>query len=210
MILIWGTRGRTATLSNGEFFCPDCNGRHSYALQEVKRWFTFFFIPIFPMGSLGEYVECGRCRATYNRRVLELVPERARRELQAAFAIAAKRVMFKLALADGEVDAGEVAQIARIFGNLSGRAVDPEEITGELEAARADTGSVADYLQSVAPQLNDTGKELVMRAAISISKADGTVDARELEQIHALVPALDLLRPYANGILAEEGLPRLS
>ena len=45
-----------------------------------------------------------------------------------------------------------------------------------------------------------------MRAAISVAKADGHLDETEISEIHALVPALDLPRPYANGIFAEEGL----
>lgn len=206
MILIWGTKGRTKATDTGDFHCPDCNHRRDYALQEVKRWFTFFFIPIFPMGTLGQYVECGTCRATYNERVLEMDPERARAEFEAAFSIAAKRVMFKLALADGEVDQSEIDQIALAFSNIAKREIDAGDIAAELEAARADTQSVTDYLRAVAPQLNDTGKELVMRAAISVAKADGHVDDTEVAQLHELVPALSLPRAYANGIFVEEGL----
>lgn len=206
MILIWGTKGRTSAAGEGDFYCPDCNSRHRYTLQEVKRWFTFFFIPIFPMGKLGDYVECNTCRATFNQRVLHMDPDRARAEFEAAFSVAAKRVMFKMALADGAVDEAEIAQITRAFSNIAKREIDPGDIEAEIEAARADTATVADYLRSVAPQLNDTGKELVMRAAIAVAKADGHVDDSEVAELHALVPALDLPRPYANGIFAEEGL----
>ncbi len=206
MILIWGTKGRTSAAGEGEFYCPDCNARHNYTLQEVKRWFTFFFIPIFPMGKLGEYVECGTCKATYNERVLQMDPDRARAEFEAAFSVAAKRVMFKMALADGDIDDAEVAQITQAFSNITKREIDAGDIAAELEAARADTSSIADYLRAVAPGLNDTGKELVMRSAIAVAKADGHVDDSEVAELHALVPALDLPRPYANGIFAEEGL----
>lgn len=206
MILIWGTKGRTSAAGEGEFYCPDCNSRHAYTLQEVKRWFTFFFIPIFPMGKLGEYVECGACKATYNERVLQIDPERARDELEAAFSVAAKRVMFKMALADGEIDDAEISQIVQAFSNIAKREIDAGDIAAELEAARSDTGTVTDYLRAVSPQLNDTGKELIMRSAIAVAKADGHVDDSEVSQLHELVPALDLPRAYANGIFAEEGL----
>jgi uncharacterized membrane protein YebE (DUF533 family) len=206
MILIWGTKGRTSAAGEGEFYCPECRTRHAYTLQEVKRWFTFFFIPIFPMGQLGQYVECDTCKATYNERVLEMDPDRARAQFEAAFSVAAKRVMFKMALADGEVDDAEVAQIAKAFSNIVKREIDAGDIAAELEAARADTSSITDYLRSVAPQLNDTGKETVMRAAILVAKADGHVDESEVAQLHELVPALDLPRAYANGIFSEEGL----
>ncbi|MEL7025727.1 MAG: TerB family tellurite resistance protein [Pseudomonadota bacterium] len=206
MILIWGTRGRTSTIDSGDFYCPECGKREDYALKEVKLWFTFFFIPIFPIKKIGQYVECKACRATFNERVLQMDPERARAEFEAAFSVAAKRVMFKMALADGEVDQTEIDQITQAFGNLTKREIDPGDIAAELEAARDDSTTVQQYLRSVAPGLNDTGKELVMRSAIAVAKADGHMDDSEVAELHALVPALDLPKAYANGIFAEEGL----
>lgn len=206
MFIIFGTRGRTSAASEGEFYCPDCRSRHPYTLQQVKRWFTLFFIPVIPMDKLGEYVECQTCKATYNERVLEMDPDRARAEFEAAFSVAAKRVMFKMALADGDIDDAEITQITQAFANITKRNIDEGDIAAELEAARADASSIADYLRAVAPGLNDTGKELVMRSAIAVAKADGHVDETEVAELHALVPALDLPRAYANGILAEEGL----
>lgn len=209
MIIIWGFRGRTKAVDQGDFYCPDCAGRANYALQEVKRWFTFFFIPVIPLNRLGQYVECGACKGTYNERILAMDPEKARAEFEAAFSVAAKRVMFKMALADGEIDQSEIDQITQAFSNIAKREIDAGDIAVELEAARSDTSSVADYLRSVAGGLNDTGKELVMRAAISVAKADGHMDDREVTELHALVPALDLPRAYANGIFSEEGVPAI-
>ena len=45
MILIWGLRARAKALSTGEFFCTNCGTDRSYVLQQIRRWFTFFFIP---------------------------------------------------------------------------------------------------------------------------------------------------------------------
>lgn len=36
------------------------------------RYFTFFFIPLFRLGTLSEYVECQVCRRTYQPGVLAL------------------------------------------------------------------------------------------------------------------------------------------
>ena len=97
MFIVWGSRGRTSILSSGEFFCPDCGTRHPYDLVEVKRWFTLYWIPLFPTSTLGQYVECGQCKATYNEQVLQYDPEVQNARFEAAFAIAAKRVMAKAA-----------------------------------------------------------------------------------------------------------------
>ena len=157
MILIWGTRGRRKAIETGEFYCPECGKRESFSLMEVRLWFTFFFIPIFPIKKLGRYIECQACKSTFNERVLAMDPERAQAEFEAAFSVAAKRVMFKMALADGEVDQSEIDQITQAFSNIAKREIDAGDIAAELEAARSDTSSVADYLRAVAPGLNDTG-----------------------------------------------------
>ena len=71
MILIWGFRARAKTVSTGEFFCTKCGADRSYVLQHIRRWFTFFFIPLFPVGkTLGEQVKCSTCGTRYSPEVL--------------------------------------------------------------------------------------------------------------------------------------------
>ena len=73
--IIWGSRGITSTVSDGHFFCPQCNQSDvPYTLKQVRPFFTLFFIPIFPIGSAERYVECARCRGTFREAVLELRP----------------------------------------------------------------------------------------------------------------------------------------
>lgn len=206
MIFIWGSRGRAKSIEQADFFCPDCNSRQDMDLMHVKNWFTLYWIPIFPMGDLGKYVECRRCKSTFNERVRDYDPETQAEAFEAEFSIAAKRVMFKMALADGEIDDAEIAQITQAFQNIAKREIDAADIAAELEMARKDTLTVQDYLQDVAPGLNDTGKELVLRSAIAVAKADGTVDPEEIVQIKEVIAALDMPKAYANGVLAEEGL----
>ncbi len=209
MLFIWGFKGRNKKMGEGEFFCPDCGSYHHYFLMIVKRWFTFYFIPIFPTSTLGEYVECQNCKATFNTRVLELDPKKDAEMFEAEFSLAAKRVMFKMALADGEIDESEIEQITQAFQSIAKREIDKNDIAAELEAARDDTRTVAEYMADISAQLNDTGKEQVLRAAIAVIKADGIIDDDELKELSELIKALDMPKAYSNGILLEEGLPKL-
>ena len=58
MLLIWGFKVRYADQGTGTFYCPHEGGDRPYSLRSAKRWFTFFFIPIFPTKELGTFVEC--------------------------------------------------------------------------------------------------------------------------------------------------------
>jgi transposase-like protein len=75
MIFIWGSRGMSSTVESGKFYCPRCDEDGSeYDLKSEKRWFTFFFIPIFPISGSTRYVECLHCRGTFHEEVLDEEP----------------------------------------------------------------------------------------------------------------------------------------
>lgn len=75
MIFIWGSTGLTSTVSSGRFYCPRCDDPDcDYDLKATRRWFTFFFIPIFPISGKQQYVECRHCRQAFEERVLDLAP----------------------------------------------------------------------------------------------------------------------------------------
>jgi hypothetical protein len=61
LFIVYGSLDRTAELERGYFFCPHCMEQQEYTLKVVKNWFTFFFIPLFPVFEVRRYVECGGC-----------------------------------------------------------------------------------------------------------------------------------------------------
>lgn len=81
MIFIWGSTGLSSTLSTGRFYCPRCDRPDvGYELKSTRRWFTFFFIPCFPISGHTRYVECRRCGQAFDERVLDLAPPEASQE----------------------------------------------------------------------------------------------------------------------------------
>jgi hypothetical protein len=76
-MIIWGSRGRTVDVGKGEFNCPNCGIKRQYIQKKAGRWFTLYFIPIFKMQDLGEFVECQTCKRTYQADVLSYRPPSA-------------------------------------------------------------------------------------------------------------------------------------
>jgi hypothetical protein len=72
-MIIWGTKCRNKVLNSGQFHCPTC-GTRMYKGLRVAKWFTLYFIPVFPMETLGDYVECQSCKQTFRSEVLEYKP----------------------------------------------------------------------------------------------------------------------------------------
>jgi uncharacterized tellurite resistance protein B-like protein len=203
-MIIWGSKGRTATIASGEFHCPDCSDYKLYKHQKVKRWFTLYFIPVFPMEDLGEYIECGDCKSTYKNNVLENDPKKKQEQIQALFVAATRDIMLKIILADGVVEDSEIDQVIKTFALVTKREISLEQVTSAIEDLQKDGSDIKKYAGAIAPFLNDVGKEMVLRGAIAVAKSDGVVHEEELKMLHSLALAVDLPRAYANGIFGEE------
>jgi hypothetical protein len=70
MLILFGTKTRFKTLSTGQFYCPQCRARQTYALRLARDYFTLYFIPIFPIKTHGEVVTCQTCGTNFQKEVL--------------------------------------------------------------------------------------------------------------------------------------------
>jgi len=69
-MIIWGSKARKTVGQSGAFFCPSCKDDRNYTTYKWQKYFTLYFIPLFPMELLGSYVECRGCRGEFNTGVL--------------------------------------------------------------------------------------------------------------------------------------------
>lgn len=72
-MIIYGRKSREIDLASGQFHCPKCDDQRPYIHKQVARYFTLFFIPLFKINTLGEYVECQTCRRAFKPEILGLV-----------------------------------------------------------------------------------------------------------------------------------------
>jgi hypothetical protein len=60
-MIIWGSKAKAKQVGSGIFFCPNCVAESPYSLVRFSRYFTLYFIPLFPTATLGQYVQCRIC-----------------------------------------------------------------------------------------------------------------------------------------------------
>jgi hypothetical protein len=65
MFFILGARDREVDISAGYFLCPACGQLRRYTLKRLTRYFTLYFLPLFPIARLGETVQCQTCQRTF-------------------------------------------------------------------------------------------------------------------------------------------------
>lgn len=200
--IIFGTRGITSTKEQGQFHCPNCGPGSSYKLKSVRRFFTLYFIPVIPLDSLGQYVECAQCQGTYNDNVLADAGD-TERQIQAMYMVAMKQVMIAMLLADGVIDDAEVKELQDIFEQLAGVEVTEQDLREEIAVIQQEGSTALDMMAAIAPTLNDSGKEKVIMAAYRIAMADGTFDDSESELLSDISAALDVSAAHLRGIMSE-------
>ena len=203
LFFIFGTRGVTTTGQQGQFHCPECGEKRPYAVKRVRRFFTLYFIPLIPLGLLGEYVECGSCKGSFKPDVIHYNPEQAAEKFHAEFHKVIRRIMVLMMLADGEVEAAEIKLIGELYPKITDKPLSEAEIRAEIAAARQDPLTAEDYLKKVTGGLNDRGKELVIKAAYLVAAADGQFQQPERELIETIARTLEISPAHLKGILAE-------
>ncbi len=65
MLILFGTRGfKSSYRENIHKTCQICN-HQEFSITTVSKWFTLFFIPIFPIAAKKYYFICQKCHNGY-------------------------------------------------------------------------------------------------------------------------------------------------
>ena len=208
MMIIFGTRGVKFTKEKGHFTCPQCASQQPFKHKKVTRFFTLYFIPVIPLGSLGEYVECQTCKGTFVPRVLDYDPQKQKNEFQSVYEQAMRHSMVLMMLADGEIDANEMVMVQQIINKFGHHDMTMDQLESYVEEVQQHMEPVRTYLSKVAPSLNEHGKELIIKCAYAVASSDGHVDPSELALIQEMAQTMEMSSSHVKGILAELSQPK--
>ena len=64
MFILFGLRSMVRTLAMATFLCRTTNQAAAHRLSKITRWFTLFFIPVFPV-SRRYVLTCAACGESY-------------------------------------------------------------------------------------------------------------------------------------------------
>jgi DnaJ-domain-containing protein 1 len=200
-MIIFGAKVVTSTQAKGTFYCPGCDREGvEYKQQRCRRFVTLYYLPLIPIKTVAEYIECQVCQNTYQPAVLKATAA-DHRAFEAEFQLVIKRVMILMLLADGVVADAELEVIRRIYLRLSEIDISIEDLRLEVEAARQGVSDVLVYLERNAPILNERGKELVIKSAFLVAAADDQFQDKERQLLADIGKTLDLSNAQVQAIL---------
>lgn len=195
-MIVFGTTTLNLKRDRGQFFCPVCRDRKTYVRKAATQFFSIYFIPIFPLGSEGEFIQCDQCRNRFGLDILTFDPDAENPELMIDYV----RMMMLIMLTTGnvgrhyldvvrdaieirfgmQVDDDELLEVAQDserveaqlipFASRIGRTHDPE--------TRFDMLKVATQVLSAEGFLSDEHRQLLSELGVAMQIDDD--QAREL------------------------------
>jgi hypothetical protein len=197
-VIVFGFRGRVATLGTGRFYCPRCRGDRSYTRKGVRRWFTLFFVPVFPISATtGTRVCCDTCGGAFSEEVLaQPTAEAFRTVYGTAFRSCALEV---LRAGDPTNALARTSALAAINDLLPSEQLDDAALDRDLTNAVPTPLAVA--LAPVVNRLDAGQAEWFFGACAKVALADGPLSERERRALETIGESLHLTAAHQVGVI---------
>ncbi len=180
-MIIWGSRNTKKTLESGRFHCPRCGPEKSFDLISVNRWFTLYFIPLIPLGSVGNYIQCRACAGTFDSSARNYDPAAAQAQFRREFDTAVIRSLAIMALAGPAVTDNTLEAISDIMARSCNRAVEIDDIRPVVAHVASQKLTMKIALTDIGSQLSEDGRAIILNALIAlVPHAAMTKDQRRL------------------------------
>ena len=190
-------------MDSGDFLCPQCATNRNYKHKKVTRFFTLYFIPLIPLGQIGDYVGCQTCKCTFVSRVLEYNPQSSKNEFQALYEKAMRHSMILIMLADGIIDENEMVMVHKIINKFSHNDITMDELELLVAKVQREQEPIGTYLSKVTPSLNEHSKETIIKCGLAVAHSDGHFDDSEKAMIKEMAEAMEMSSSHLRGIMAD-------
>ncbi len=161
MIFLFGEQVIDKDSEEGQFYCPHCEQVRAFQQIHQKTYFTLFFIPLLPLDSFKDYVECRTCHHSFHPSVKE------DRQQKPAFHYALRRILADI-LRTTAINDAHLTLMAKAYQTVTEQTLAPPEIHACLQAARDDPRDLLDYVRMIGKGLNHQGLEKTLFASAQL------------------------------------------
>jgi hypothetical protein len=196
MFIIFGMRSRAGVIGRGTFMCPQCGTDRSYLHKRMRRWFTLFFLPVIPLNTMGEFVQCETCKNAYKTSVLA-APTLS--TLQAELGYAIREAVTELVRIERSPAAEAAA--AAVLTSFSDRLWTTDEVAHDVE--HLDTQHLTARLSHLSGILNEQGRERFVGSCAEVVAGGNVISSEARARITEIATELLMSPAHARGIIDE-------
>ena len=114
--------------------------------------------------------------------------------------------MSKVALVDGELHNQEIQSICDFIKEISGTVLTAERVIELLNSVETENVSIDDYVRQRKGSLSKPEREVIVRACLRISNADGHIDSAESILLRETISLFGIDDESLRHIYTTEGL----
>ena len=197
--MLIGTMGIPFTQDKGNFYCPKCRSNVGYRSRQVRRFLTFYFIPLIPLDKMDEYVECLTCRGRFPLGALSHSPEQAQIALRGYI----RYTLALMAAEDQEISPAEMATYRDLLTRLYGSVPSEDDMARDLAVAKDSNQPVWWYLRTISTYVTPNEKKILVQYAFLMASADGEISEARNAALAQFPPALGITQDEFKQFVAE-------
>jgi hypothetical protein len=197
-MIIYGWTTLKSTKETGQFHCPQCRSSQGYHWKKANRFFTLYFIPLIPLGSAGEYIECLSCRGSYKTEVLSYDPGG---DQQTRFAAVRRMLVLTMANA-GKTGPENINALCDAYSRITGDSAMDQEIRTELWQAQEAKADLATFARQQSTDLSVDGKGVVLQTAIEVLSPQHQLNEQDRRTLRQLGQGLGLATDWVESTIS--------
>ena len=186
-------------IDTGSFDCPKCHQQRSYQRKLIKNWISIYFIPIIPIGSSGEVLQCTKCKIEF--------PEKSAPQSQASDSPTsedfAEALLVLVALDRGTPNRKVVAKLQQVLSELREQPVSSETVAALILQGQSTRYSALEYARTTRAGIS---REDRIRAVVLIDelvRCPGEVHPAGLDLLDSISKALGISSTALNSLLGD-------
>ena len=186
-------------IDTGSFECPKCHQQRSYQRKAIKNWISIYFIPIIPIGSSGEVLQCTKCKIEF--------PAKSAPQSQASDSPTsedfAEALLVLVALDRGTPNRTVVAKLQQLLSELREQPVSAETVAALILQGQSTRYSALEYARTTRAGIS---REDRIRAVVLIDelvRCPGEVHPAGLDLLDSISKALGISSTALNSLLGD-------
>ena len=186
-------------IDTGSFDCPKCHQQRSYQRKLIKNWISIYFIPIIPIGSSGEVLQCTKCKIEF--------PAKSAPRSQASDSPTsedfAEALLVLVALDRGTPNRKVVAKLQQVLSELREQPVSSETVAALILQGQSTRYSALEYARTTRAGIS---REDRIRAVVLIDelvRCPGEAHPAGLDLLDSISKALGISSTALNSLLGD-------
>ena len=186
-------------IDTGSFECPKCHQQRSYQRKAIKNWISIYFIPIIPIGSSGEVLQCTKCKIEF--------PAKSAPQSQASDSPTsedfAEALLVLVALDRGIPNRTVVAKLQQLLSELREQPVSAETVAALILQGQSTRYSALEYARTTRAGIS---REDRIRAVVLIDelvRCPGEAHPAGLDLLDSISRALGISSTALNSLLGD-------